>query len=231
MADLVTTFSGTLIQALNDSAKVIFQNFVMLIPNLVAAVILFLIGWAIAIFLSRVFEELLRFIKLEKFLAQHKVGDALGKLRISTALTKIVKYYLLLIFVQASVFLIQGLGTISNFLNTVVLWASVFVGAALLLVIAAILGELVRQKILAIEGKSKVIIWAANIGKAIVLFFGVVMAITTLGINAQILIDSFITILQGLVWGISLAFAIAFGLGGQEDAKGIIKDSRKHFKV
>ena len=230
MADLVTTFSGTLIQALNDSAKVIFQNFVMLIPDLVAAVILFLIGWAIAIFLSRVFEELLRFVKLEKFLAQHKVGDALGKLRISTALIKIAKYYLLLIFVQASVSLIQ-LGTISNFLTAVLLWAPVFVGAILLMVVAAIFGELVKQKTIAIEGKSKVIIWAANIGKALVLFFGAVMALSTLGFDTRIVVETFITLVQGLVWGISLAFAIAFGLGGQEDAKGIIKDSRKHFKV
>jgi hypothetical protein len=33
-----------------------------------------------------------------------------------------------------------------------------------------------------------------------------------------------------MAFGIALAFAIAFGFGGQEEAKGIIQNTRKSFK-
>lgn len=69
--------------------------------------------------------------------------------------------------------------------------------------------------------------WLADATKVIVVFLAIIMGLGTMGFDTVIIASSFIAILQGLVYGIALAFGLAFGLGGQDDAKDIIKIVRK----
>ena len=212
--------------ALKASVQLIAIDLVTFIPKLLVAILIFVAGWVIASVFSWVVEKVLHYIELEKFLKTHKLEDSLGRVKISNLLVKLSKYYILLIFLQAAIALLN-LGTITNFINSVLLYVPVVIGALLLVATAAVLGELLREKIIEIEEKSKTVRWLADVTKAIIVFMGIMVGLTTMGFNTEIVTKSFLEILQGAVYGIALAFGIAFGLGGQDDAKDIVKKVRK----
>jgi len=212
--------------AIKNSVEKIILDTVVFLPRLLAAILIFVAGWIIASVLSWIVEKILLYIGMEKFLKRHKLEDSLGKVKLSNVLVKLSKYYVMLIFLQAAVSILN-LGTITEFISAVLLYTPVFIGALLVVVAAAVLGELLKEKIREIEPKSKTLAWLADATKVIVVFLAIIMGLSTMGFDTVIIASSFIAILQGLVYGIALAFALAFGLGGQDDAKDIIKIVRK----
>jgi len=212
--------------AMKASIQSILVDLVAVIPKLLVAILIFVAGWIIASVFSWIVEKVLRYIGLEKFLKTHKLEDSLGRVKLSNLLVKLSKYYILLIFLQASISMLN-LGTITTFISSVLIYTPVVIGALLLIAAAAVLGELLREKIIEIEDKSKTVRWLADATKAIIIFMGIMVGLTTMGFNTQIITLSFLEILQGAVYGIALAFGIAFGLGGQDDAKDVVKKFRK----
>jgi MFS family permease len=216
-----------------DAVYVAGQNLLTsvteLLPGLIAAILVFLLGWVIAILVSRIFRRILKTIKLEEALKEHKVEDALGTVKISDVLTKIVKYYILLIFLQAAASLVW-LGTISSFLMMVLLFVPVLIAGILVVLVSVILGEYLKEMIIELS-KSPMVKLSGRVVKLLVIYVGVTMGLATIGFNTTLITGIFLTILQGIVYGLALAIGIAFGLGGQDDAKDMIKSSRKHFKL
>ena len=209
-------------QTANDAAN--------LLPGLIAAVIVFVLGWVVAFIISRLFAGILKAVRLEGFLKQHKVDDALGTVKISDVLVKIVKYYVLLIFFQAAVSLV-ALGTISAYLATALFYAPVLIGAILIVLIAVIFGEYLKEAVIDLDKKSSTVKFAARAVKLVVIYVGLTMGLATAGFNTSLITGIFLTIIQAAAFGIALALGIAFGLGGQEDAKDVIKSTRKNLKV
>lgn len=212
--------------ALSNSVKKMAIDLVVAIPRFLLAIIIFVVGWALASVVSWIVERVLEYIKLEKFLKSHKLEDSLGKVKFSNVLVKLTKYYIMLIFLQAAVAMLD-LGTITQFLSSVLMYTPVFIGALLLVVVSAVLGELVKEKIIEIEEKSKTVRWLASAMKAVIVFLGIMVGLSTMGFDTAIVTTSFVQLLQGIIYGIALAFGLAFGLGGQEDAKDIIRSLRK----
>jgi len=212
--------------ALKASIGNILIELTKFIPKFLVAVLIFVVGWIIASLFSWVVKKVLHYLSLEKFLKTHKLEDSLGRVKISNLLVKLSKYYILLIFLQASVAMLD-LGTITQFMSSVLLYAPIVIGALLILAAAAVLGELLREKVIEIEEKSRTVRWFGDATKAIVVFLGIMVGLTTIGFNTTIITNSFLAILQGVVYGIALAFGIAFGLGGQDDAKDVVKKFRK----
>jgi len=198
-------------------------------PGLVAAIIIFLIGWVFAVILSRLFSGMLKAIRLESFLKEHKLEDAIGTVKLSDVLVKLLKYYVLLLFLQAAVDLVD-LGTLTSFMSSLLSYAPVLIGASLVLLISVILGEYLKEVIKELS-KSPLVKLIARLTKLLVIYVGATMALETMGIRASILNELFTIIVAAIAFGISLAVGIAFGLGGQDEAKDIIKKSRKHLKI
>jgi len=216
--------------ALKASVQNITIDLIKFIPRFLVAILIFVAGWIIASVFSWIVEKVLQYVGLEKFLKTHKLEDSLGRVKVSNLLVKLSKYYIMLIFLQASVAMLD-LGTITQFMGSVLLYAPVVIGALLIVAAAAVLGELLREKIIEIEQKSKSVRWFGDATKAIVVFLGIMVGLTTVGFNTTIITNSFLAILQGVVYGIALAFGIAFGLGGQDDAKDFVKKLRKQTGV
>ncbi|MFH0884538.1 MAG: hypothetical protein V1861_02410 [Candidatus Micrarchaeota archaeon] len=216
------SLTGAVQKTANDAAN--------LLPGLIAAIIVFVLGWVVAFIISRIFAGILRAIRLEGFLKQHKVDDALGTVKISDVLAKIVKYYVLLIFFQAAVSLVS-LGTISAYLTMVLLYAPVLIAAILIVLIAVIFGEYLKEAVIDLDKKSSTVKFAARAVKLVVVYVGVTMGLATAGFNTTLITGIFLTVIQAAAFGIALAVGIAFGLGGQEDAKDVIKSTRKNLKV
>ena len=96
MADITTLadFSTVAGQALNT----VVSNTIIALPIILAAVLVFVLGWILAILVSKIVEGLLKLVKLEDFLEVHKLEDALGSAKLSHIFVKVVKIYVILVF-------------------------------------------------------------------------------------------------------------------------------------
>ncbi len=229
MTDINST-TDVLVTTLSTAVENIANSFADAIPGLLFGIIIFVIGWIIAIVISRIVAGLLKAAKLEEFLKEHRVEDALGTVKISNVLVKILKYYIILIFLQAAVSFVS-LGTISDFLTGLLLFVPLLMGAVLVSLVAVILGEYVKEILLDLGTKSPLVRLAARGTKLVIIYVGVVMALATVGFHTELISDIFTIVLQGAVYGIALAIGLAFGLGGQGDAQNMIGTWRKHLKV
>ena len=94
-----------------------------------------------------------------------------------------------------------------------------------------LLGELAKEKIVALEPKSRLTNYVAKITKLAIVLLGLIVGLSTMGFDVSIVTLTFITLVQGLIYGIALALGIAFGLGGQETAKDLLKKGREKFNI
>lgn len=193
------------------------------------AILIFLLGWVVATLISRFLGGVFKRIKLEEALKHHKVEDALGTVKISDVLRKIVKYYILLIFLQMAVSYL-ALESTAVYLTGVLVYAPALIGGFLIFLLAVILGEYLKEMIIELS-KSPFVRFLGRAVKLVLIYIGATMGLATAGIDTTLITGIFMTILQAMVFGIALAIGIAFGLGGQEDAKSMVKAGRKHFKV
>ena len=229
MANAVTNISdlqGLLIQTGQNFAA----DVAAFVPGLVYAILIFLLGWVIAIIVSRIFGRILKLIKFELFLKEQKVNEALGSVVISTILTKILYYYILVIFVEQA-FHYLNLGTVSDFIKGLIAYLPFLIGGALLIVAAALIGEFIKRRIMEIGAKSSTVNFIARAAKALIIFLGVISALETAKFDTTIVEQTFVALSAAIFFGFALAFGIAFGLGSQGEAKDVVQGMRKKFKV
>lgn len=200
------------------------------IPNLVYAILIFLLGWVIALIASRIFGGILKLIKFEMFLKEQKVDHALGSVVISTVFTKILYYYILVIFVEQA-FQYLSLGSVSDFIKGLIAYLPLLIGGALLIVAAALIGEFIKRRIMEVGAKSTTVNFIARAAKALIIFLGVISALETAKFQTSIIEQTFVALSAAIFFGFALAFGIAFGLGSQGEAKDVVQSMRKKFKV
>ncbi len=200
------------------------------LPGLIIAAIIFVIGWIVAVLFAKIFRKFLEAIKLEEFLKENKVEDALGTVKMSDVLTKIVKYYVILIFLQAAAAFI-ALESLSWFINQVLLYAPAVIAGAIVFVASMLFGEYVKEAILDLRSKSAGVQFVARASKFLIVFIGLTTALSTIGYRTELIENIFLTLIQAIAFGLTLAVGIAFGLGGQKDAHDLIVKVRKHFKI
>ena len=217
-------------EGLNTAIQNTASDGATVVIELLMAIIIFVLGWAVAVILSKIFGSFLKAIKLEGFLREHRVDDALGTVKMSSVLEKILKYYILL-WVINQAFSILQLATINVFLTSFLLYAPALIGAALIILIAFLFGEYVREMVVELDPKSAMVTFAGRAAKVVVVYVGLVMGLSTAGFNTTILDNIFLVLLQAVGLGLALAFGIAFGLGGQRDAQDIVVSWRKNLKI
>lgn len=197
------------------------------VPQFLTAVLVLLFGWVVAVFLGHLVEQVVRALKVDSLLEKLEVEKALErggvKLNSGIFIGALVKWFLIIVFLLAAVNIL-GLSQVSEFLGQVLLYIPNVVVAAVILVIALKLAEVV-------ERVTRTSVDAAGLRGAIVgvmarwaiWIFAVVAALLQLGV-ATILIQ---TLMTGLVAMLAIAFGLAFGLGGKDAAASFIDKIRR----
>ena len=226
-------FVSDLTSKLTENAQFTLDNFLLnvisALPNLIIALIIFVIGWGVGSLFGWLFKRILEKIKFESYLKSHGLEDALGKVQITSIVVQLVKYYIWLVFIQAAVAQVN-LGTITDFMTNVLLYAPVVVGSIAVVVAAAVFGEWVYEKFLE-SGKDPYLKTAGKMAKYLIIFLSVLVGLDTIGFDTSVIKLLILTGAQGISWGVALAFGISFGLGGQETAKDLIKSFRTVFHM
>jgi hypothetical protein len=118
------------------------------IPSLIAALVILIVGWLVALAVSSVVRNALRRTKLDERIARWVVGEAEAEgVEVGQWVSKAV-YYLVMLFVLIAFFQTLGLTLITQPLNQLLIqvfdYAPRLLGAGLLLLLAWILASLLR---------------------------------------------------------------------------------------
>lgn len=194
------------------------NTFLSAIPQIIGALLILAIGWILSGILARVVTGLLRRAGADRLMAQHGsgvYGERSAQFKPSIVVGEIVKWIVRFVFLVAAANVL-GMTQVSALLNQVLLWIPNLLVAAVILLIAPVLARFVRGAIEVGAGQmgfSNATL-LGKIAEIAIVAFAVIIAINQIGIAANLVNTLFI----GLVAALSLAFGLAFGLGGREVA-------------
>lgn len=214
--------------AVTGSFYEIWYTIASFLPAVLLAVIIFIIGWIVGIVLYRVIVEIARVIRIDTAMRASGLTDVVRSagftLDVGRLLGTLVMWFVVLVFLVASLEVL-GLGRVTIFLQTVVLLylPNVFV-AALILILGAIVAEAVRNIIVssARAAGAHGANLAATVAKWAIWVTAILAALNQLGVASEFVQ----TLFTGIVVAASLAFGLAFGLGGKEAAARAIEHVR-----
>lgn len=200
-------------------------NILSYIPNLISAIIIFIVGWLIAVLVGQVVTSLLQAINVDSFLdklgLKKLAGQDLSLAKFAGWLTKIFIIFIALIAVADTLQLPQ----ISLFISQISGYIPNVIAATVIVILGVVAASAVAEAISRIAGQIKVISadLAGAIAKWAILIFTVFAALIQLQIAPTIIQILF----AGLVATLTIALGLAFGIGGQEQAKKLLESLMK----
>lgn len=191
------------------------------LPSILAAIIIFIIGWIFGVILYRAIVELCKFLHIDHLMQTSGLSDlakeAGFELKVGVFLGTLVKWFIILAFLSVSLGVL-GLTRVTTFIEQVVLlYIPQVIVAALILVIAAVIADIAKKVISGsahFAGAHHGANFAGAIAKWAIWIIAVLAALEQLGV-AVTLIQ---TLFTGFVIALGLAFGLAFGLGGRDAA-------------
>lgn len=193
-----------------------------ILPDLVGALVILVIGLLVAGSLGKLVSTLLRSTGVDSLLYKSPIGEKINvfprqKFIPSRFIGWLVKWFFVLVTLIAATNVL-GWNQINEFLNSVVLYIPNVIIAVVILVIGFIASNFVRTLVEAGVARSPLSeqerrMLASGADFAVTLF-AIMAALIQLKI-AETLIQTFFT---GLIFAISLGLGLAFGLGGREHA-------------
>jgi len=214
-----------------DALISLWQGFIIFIPNLIGALIVFLIGWLISIGVGKLIAEILKRLKFNQIFERGNWKTALAKAEIkvdpSGFIGAIFKWVLLIVFLLAAVEIL-GLTQFANFLTKVLAYLPNVIIAALIFVVAVIIADILEKIVkAAVEGTK---IGHGQLVGVIVKWSIWVFAILAILTQLKVAPGLIQTLLTGVVALIVISVGLAFGLGGKGLATEILQDLKRKIK-
>ncbi|OGY20941.1 MAG: hypothetical protein A2126_02750 [Candidatus Woykebacteria bacterium GWB1_45_5] len=217
---MIKDTGNSVLSALNESLTATAN----LLPSLLAAIVIFIFGVMVALFLRRLLLKVLETVNFEKALAPTGIPDALKKtetsLTVSGLLGELLRWFVILIFLIPAVDQL-GLGAANKVLSSLLLYIPNVVVAVIIVAIGAIFAKIARDFVAATAASL-----GAQLGQAVgevaryaIIIFTVLAALNQLGVASDLIRILF----TGFVAMIALAGGLAFGLGGRETAEKLLR--------
>jgi len=214
--------------ALSRAFGDLVAGMVSFVPLLILALIVFVIGWLISVGVGRLVTDILKRIKFNQVFERGNWKQALERAELkvdpSAFVGGIFKWVLAIVFLMVAVSVL-GFDGLDNFINSVLAYVPRVIVAALILVVAIIISDIL-QKIVRAGMETTGIGHARIIGSLVrwfILVFAIIAALLQLQI-AQVPLEALVgSFFQNLFLGLAAAFAIAFGLGGKDMAADILR--------
>ncbi len=207
----------------------LWGNVAGFLPQLVAALVVFVVGWLVAVLIGKLAWHIIRTIQLDKGLESvgfKRVWERSGyKLDSAFFFYELVKWFFIIVFLMVATDIL-GLNQVTNFLGGVVSYLpNVFVAAFVILIgvmIARFLEGVVVGSVRAADLASANLL--GSVTKWSILIFSWLVALDQLHVAGEIIR----IVVMGVVAAAALALGLAFGLGGRDHADDWIGKMRKH---
>lgn len=206
----------------------LWQGIAGFVPRLIGALIIFFIGWFVAIGIQKLVIEILKAIRFNQYFERGGMKSALEKAEIkvnaAAFIGVIAKWILVFVFLLAAVEVL-GFVQFAEFLRDVIGYLPNVVIAVLMLGAAVIIAD-ISEKIVrvAIEGTK---VGYGNLAGALARWSIWVFAILAILYQLKVVPELIQTLLTGVIALIVLAGGLAFGLGGKDMAADILNNIKK----
>ncbi|MEO1262545.1 MAG: mechanosensitive ion channel domain-containing protein [Bacteroidota bacterium] len=210
----------------------VLLRFASALPNVVGAIAILLIGWILAKIVSKALEKIFETIKVDR------LGDKINetefatkanfKIKVSTFLSKLIYYLLMLIFIMMATDVL-GMAVVSEMVSDLIAYLPRLLSAIVLFVLGIYLAEFVKNIVLAACNAL-----AIPSAKVIATFvFYLIFLTLTISAMAQASIDtdlitSNLTVILG---GVILAFSIGYGFASRDTMANFIASFYSKNKV
>lgn len=215
----------------NSIIEPFWQSFINLLPQILGAILVFIIGWFVSKWIGELTEGFLKRTKLNQAAKRLGWDEALSKIDVRLNLPKvfgiIVRVFFVILFLVAC-FEMIGLSQFSQDLwKAVVYYMNIFV-ACIIFIVAIFLADFSQKIVIGSLEKNK-ITYSRFVGKGM---SWAIWALATLAIlyQLQIVPTLILTIFIGVTALIVLSLGIAFGLGGKDLAAKILKELEDKWK-
>ncbi len=209
----------------------LWESFLGFIPNLIGALLVFIIGWFFAVGVGKLVAGILTKLKFNSFFESESWVNAMKKadmkLDISQFMGSIVQWILVIIALWLSVDIL-GFSQFAELMEKIVGYLPNVIVAALIFVVAVMVADFLSKIMVATTEKADFVHTglAGAIVKWAIWVFAIFAILIQLGIADELLEILF----QGLVYMVAIAGGLSFGLGGQKAAKDMIEKIKKNFE-
>jgi len=209
----------------------VWASFLVLIPTILGAVLIFAIGLVLAYWVKRLIEEGLKALRVEKLTDSLGINQFLKKAEIkinpSEVLAVFAQWLIILVFFLAAVDIL-GLSAVTSVLTKVLSYIPNILAAALIFgagyFVAGLVESLVRGALVSVDHEAAKPV--AKLARWVLLLITFFAAVDQLQI-AQGLISTFF---QGLTYTIVLVVGLSVGLGAKDVVAKILNDWYERFK-
>ncbi len=216
---------------LRNSLETLLENFVQVIPDLLGAIVIFIIGWFISIGMGKLVAGILKRLKFNQIFEKGGMKGALEKAEIkvnaSDFIGAIFKWIFVTVFLLVSVDIL-GLSEFAGLLREVLGYIPNVVVAVLIFVVTVVVVDIVEKLVrVAVEG---VKVGSGHLVSMIVKYSIWIFAILIILHQLEVAQSFIETLFSGIIGLMVISFGLAFGLGGKEVAGDILVDLKKKIK-
>lgn len=212
--------SESLIAFIN-SARFITISYV---PKFLAGLLILFIGLIIASLLKDLIKILFKYFHVERWLETSGVVRGADVAIWPNLLSELIRWTVIFLFLTSAVDA-WGVPKVGDVLNQLLVFLpNVFVAVIIGwigLVTGKLASDIVRHSLKGLGEREAFIM--GNVARYTIIFFTVLIILTQLGVAAELVKILF----TGIISMLALAFGLAFGFGGQDEAKDILKKVRK----
>lgn len=216
-------------QTIVDSLQGLLDGVINFVPSLIVAIVVFVIGWFIAIWVGKLIAEILKRVKFDTIFEKTQWDEALEKagfqMKMSGFVGGLIKWVLVIVALGLSLDFLPQVGKL-NFVNSLVSKLDNLVIAVAIFVVAMIVADIAEKLVKAVVSKMGVG-YAGAIG---VLVRWSIWIFAALAILEQLNVGGADWLIQIIVGGIMLGLALAFGLGGKDVARELLQEFRAKLK-
>jgi len=194
----------------------LFEKIGGYLPHVLGAIVMLTVGWIGAKMLRRLTVKVLQVCGIVELSKKIKFHDMLTRVGITKTLDQMLGglvYYIVLLIFVISASEVLGFKLVLDTLNKFIAYLPHVLGALFILIIALYLAKIVKDGIASASSTLNLVYAGAMSAmlEIVIMGFGIVMALTELGLDMTIFTANVTIIITGIV----LAMALSIGLGSR----------------
>ncbi len=211
--------------ALLNPLENLWNTLVEVIPGVLAAAVVVVIGYIIASAFGLLFHRLLIAAKVDHHLKKAGLAHSIGFINIASLGAALAKWWIFTLFlVQAAGFL--RFGVISDLLVRLTTWLPSLYAAILIMLGGLIFADYLADRMLHAKRKGVRLV-SSLVRWSIIIFVGLI-ALERIGVDVSFATNTILLVVAGFSVGIALAIGIGFGLALKDEAQSMVKQWKKN---
>lgn len=210
----------------------LLNQLVAFVPKLLGALLIVAVGYVVTRIITTLLKRLLQIVGIDRLGARLQQIDVVSRagieISLSTVIAQILYYFMMLVILVAATDVL-GLAVVSNLVSSAIEYVPNLLAAIVILVIGAIVADMLRE-LTVVTCRSVGIPAAGMIGSIAFWFVFIAILVTALS-QAQLETEFVVINLSIIIAGLSLAFALAYGLAAKPLMSGFLAQFYNRGKI